>query len=148
MPMRQRSGIAAEVEGALKVFRSEGWAARIQRMEQHADRRDAHHPAATFAVVAGRLSNVQISLQGINAGSPRRPTGEQGLLFDQPATEQEFPVTWFMLALGVQPTQVGIVNTLPGLQMPRRVARTKARKAPSAVNKVIWVSSVIAPSLP
>ena len=108
--MRQRCSVAAQVERACEVFRSERRAAMGQRVEQHADRRDAHHSTTAFAVILGRLADLDAAAQRIDAGTARCPAGKQCLLSDQPARKKEFLVTRVVLALGVQPAQVRVAN--------------------------------------
>ena len=72
-----------------------------QRVEQHADRRDAHHSATALAVILCRLADIDAAAQRIEAGAARGPAEEQVLLSNQPARKQEFLVTRLVLALGV-----------------------------------------------
>ncbi|CAZ87219.1 conserved hypothetical protein [Thiomonas arsenitoxydans] len=81
-----------------------------QRVEQHADRHDAHYATTAFAVILRRLADLDAAAQRIDTGTARRTAGEQCLLSDQPARKQEFLVTRLMLALGVQPAQVRVVD--------------------------------------
>src|SRR5216684_1599789 len=53
--------------------------------EIHAQGSDAHHAAATFAVVSGPRHFAAVGLQRGEAGGPRRAAAEEFFLLEQPA---------------------------------------------------------------